>query len=246
MKSHLLAGASVAVIVAAGSANSADLAVPYKAPLAPAPQFSWTGCHIGTSGGLGAGHTQWTDTQPDGNIDGNTASARTANTDMSGAVYGGQIGCDMQVNGNWVIGVGGMMSAADVTGTNQDQFNNPWTLRDRIDWFGSATGRIGWAVNSVLLYTKGGFAFAHNKFEIENSGVTLGTPSSTRIGWTLGSGVEWAFAPSWSVFAETNYYCFGNQTETFNLVPGFINPPTTINTKQTLETLTFGVNYKFF
>jgi opacity protein-like surface antigen len=31
----------------------------------------------------------------------------------------------------------------------------------------SLTGRVGFAVDRVLLYTRGGLAWAHNKFEIE-------------------------------------------------------------------------------
>lgn len=238
----LLATAAVAVV---SSANAADLSPMYRKAPPSAPTFSWTGCHIGTHTGLGAGHTQWTDTQGDGNIDA-SFTTRTAHTDMSGALYGGQLGCDMQLNSNWVIGLEGSISASDITGTNQDQFNAPWTLRNNNDWFGSVTGRLGFAApNNVLLYTRGGVAFAHNNFEIENSGVTLGMPSSTVVGWTIGSGIEWAFAQSWSVFTEANYYSFGNQTQTFNVVPGFINLPTTINTKQQIETLTIGVNFRF-
>jgi outer membrane immunogenic protein len=240
----LLASAAIA---AASAANAADLTPVYhKAPLAAAPTFSWTGCHIGTHTGLGAGHTKWTDPVADGNIDG-LSSTRTANTDMSGALYGGQIGCDMQLSGSWVVGLEGSVSASDITGTNQDQFNSPWTLRNNNDWLASITGRIGFAApNNILLYTKGGVAWAHDNFEIENSGHTLGQPSSWQIGWTLGSGLEWAFASSWSVFVETDYYSFGSQTQTFNESPGFINAPPNVNIKHTIETLMIGVNYRLW
>ena len=68
-KIRFLACTAVAVVVAASSAQAADLAPPLKAPLPPPPVFSWTGCHVGGNLGLGAMHTTWQDTVPDGNID---------------------------------------------------------------------------------------------------------------------------------------------------------------------------------
>jgi len=41
------------------------------------------------------------------------------------------------------------------------------TLRTKNDRMASLTGRVGFAVDRVLLYTRGGLAWAHNKFEIE-------------------------------------------------------------------------------
>jgi outer membrane immunogenic protein len=247
----LLAGVAA---VAAGSAQGADLSRPYvpyaKAPVAPI--FSWTGCYIGTQSGLGAGHAKWTDVDTPGDIDGN-GSFRTANTDMSGSgVFGGQLGCDYQggpwfLGGNWVVGLQGQFSGSTVTGTNQDQFNAPWTLRDKIDWYGSLTGRFGTTITDQwLLYVRGGVAWAHNKLEIENSGQTLGTPSMTNVGWTLSTGIEYAITPAWSLFLETSYYNFGDKNVGF---PGNVvtaNGPFTVKTSQTLETIQVGVSYHFW
>jgi len=245
MKKRLLTGTAIGAVMAVTTAYAADMGIPMKAPMMPAPQFSWTGCHAGVNLGLGNGETRWTDTVPDGNIDGSTTTNRTALTDISGGVGGGQLGCDMQFSGNWVAGIGGLINWSNIASSSQDQFNAPWNLRDQVDWYGSVTGRLGASIDNVLLYGKGGVAFAHNRFAIENSGVSLGTPSDTRVGWTVGAGVEWAFAPHWSVFLEGNYYGFDSKTETFNNVAGFINPPFTINVQPSFETVTFGVNYRF-
>ena len=120
--------------------------------------------------------------------------------------------------------------------------------------FGTVTGRVGYAVpgaSNVLLYFKGGVVFADNRFEIENSGVTLGTPSTTRTGWTVGAGVEWAFAPNWSFFVQGDYYDLGkNATENFTnffaVENAFIAPPFSINTHTTYEDIKLGVNFRFF
>jgi outer membrane immunogenic protein len=250
MTMRLLAGVAVAAIMAGSSAQAADLGPPPARPMfAPPSQFNWSGCYGGGNVGLGAGHVQWTDTQPDGNIDGTPTTARTANNDMSGGVAGGQLGCDLQFGGALLAGIAGSLNWSDITGTNQDQFNFPWTLRDTMNWYATATGRVGIALNNVLLYAKGGAAFAHNNYEIENAGITLGTPSDTRIGWTAGTGIEWAFAPNWSAVIEGNYYGFGAAAETFNnataVALGAILPPNTINVSPSFETLTLGVNYRF-
>jgi outer membrane immunogenic protein len=237
-----LAGAAAIAIPLA--AQAADLAKPVYKGAPPPAYFSWTGCYLGTHSGLALGHTRWTDTVPDGAIDG-AFRGQTAHTDMVGAVYGGQIGCDYQFNGNWVIGVEGSLSGSTLYGATMDEFNNTWGLRSTVNWFGGITGRVGVAVDRVLLYTRGGVAFANNKFEIRNTSILDGTPSTTRTGWVIGSGIELSFAPSWSVFVEADYYNFGNKNVSF---PGDnINPtaPFTVRTPLTIETLKFGVNYRF-
>jgi outer membrane immunogenic protein len=127
--STMFAGAAV---IAAGSAGAADLGTYNKAP-APLPVFSWSGCYVGAQAGLGAGHTKWQDVSTPGDIDGNFAG-NTANTDRSGGLVGGQVGCDYQYGSAWVLGISGMSVGSDITGTNMDQFNATWTLRDR--WIG--------------------------------------------------------------------------------------------------------------
>ena len=141
---------------------------------------------------MATGRGTWQDTAPDGNIDagqGGVITQRTAITDTSGGIYGGQIGCDYQFAASpFVVGLEGTIDGANIEGTNQDAFNFTWTLRNRIDLFGTVTGRVAVpGSNNVLLYFKGGVVFADNRFEIENSGVTLGTPSTTRTGWTVGA-----------------------------------------------------------
>jgi outer membrane immunogenic protein len=242
MKTILLSGFAVAAICVT-SANAADLAYQTKAP-SLAPSFSWTGCHVGAHGGEGTNHTKMRDPVPNGNIDA-TMTGQTSNTDGAGGFFGGQIGCDYQFSGNMVAGFEASAAFANITGTNQDQFNFEWTLRSQNDWFGSATARFGWAVDRVLFYGRGGFAFAHNKFEIENANINLGQPSATRTGWTAGAGVEWAVAQSWSVFAETNHYQFGEKDVRFQgNIPLAGNPPFIVRTKENVEAIKIGVNYR--
>jgi outer membrane immunogenic protein len=244
MKTRFAGGAFIALTMVTTVGHAADMPLRPPPMMAPAPLYNWTACYLGTNSGLGAGHTQWTDTQPDGNIDMIPGLARTANLDMSGAAVGGQIGCDYQFGGNWVVGIAASFDGADISGNAFDEFNTTWALQSKLNWFGTVTGRVGYAVNNVLLYAKGGVVFANDHYEIANTAVVLGDPNPVLTGWTFGAGLEWAFAPCWSVFVETNYYGFSATTQTFDLAPGFIDAPPTINVKPSFETVMLGINYR--
>lgn len=209
----------------------------------------WTGCHVGLNIGGGWGQTQWKDSVVNtalqqGDIDGNNLGG-VATTNMTGGVLGGQIGCDYQFANNWVVGVNGAFSGSTISGDNTDQFNRDWPLHSNVDWYGGVTGRLGYSpVSNLLIYARGGFAFADQRAQVINAGFVIGSGAlPLRTGWTAGGGVEWAFAPNWSVFVEGNYYDFGTQENWFsgNLISG--QPPFGARMKTTLETVTVGVNY---
>jgi outer membrane immunogenic protein len=44
------------------------------------------------------------------------------------------------------------------------------------------------------------------------SGASVGRIQDTRVGWTAGGGLEWLFAPNWSVKTEALYYDLGHVT----------------------------------
>jgi len=46
-------------------------------------------------------------------------------------------------------------------------------------------------------------------------GIASANASSTPSGWTVGGGVEWAFAGNWTAFAEYNYLDFGTPAVNF-------------------------------
>jgi outer membrane immunogenic protein len=73
------------------------------------------------------------------------------------------------------------------------QFSNPW--------FGTARGRAGTAVNSVLLFGTAGLAYG------EVTGSTSGNMSESHssLGWATGLGAE-SFAQHWSTKAEWLYF----------------------------------------
>ena len=66
--------------------------------------------------------------------------------------------------------------------------------------------------------------------------------SETRVGWTVGAGVEWAVWENWSVKLEYYYLDFGSRTVTFNDPQlGAAN----ISVSQRISEVKLGVNYRF-
>ena len=76
------------------------------------------------------------------------------------------------------------------------------------------TGRVGYAWDRFLRYVKGVVAWEGDDHSYTD-GVTTGTVSATRNGWTIGVGGEYAFTNFLSGFVEYNYYDFGSRDLTF-------------------------------
>ena len=97
----------------------------------------------------------------------------------------------------------------------------------RTDDIASITGRVGYAWDKVLVYGKGGAAYAHDKYSSNNAGAINNAVfgcggaappdcavagSADRWGWTAGIGLEWAFATNWSAMIEYDHYGFDTKT----------------------------------
>ena len=244
MKRILLATVAVAALGSA-SALAADLPQRpvYKAPMmAPAPVATWTGCYIG--GNIGGAF---------GRADASTVGGEVSG-DGSGFAGGGQVGCDYEFGGGFVIGARNMFdwSSNSKSGTFPvTAFGGlPATVDFKNQWFDTLTARIGYAVQpNWLLYLQGGGAWAHTTTSVTvASGGALfgGQTSNTRTGWTIGGGVEWMFAPHWSAFLEGNYMDFGSKSGTVVTAAGTCALGCSFSAKATEATALVGVNYRFF
>src|SRR6266542_5091555 len=245
MKKILLAGVAGVALLAGAPAHAADLGrpPPYRPPppvVVPVPIFSWTGCYIGghIGGGLASKTVSASEIAPGISFTGHTI----------GFLGGGQVGCNYQFAPNWVIGIEGDGSAADIKGeVTATVLTITGTAHAKTDWIASATGRIGWAWDRWLLYAKGGAAWAGDKYSLfipvfpEQE-----TASETRKGWTVGGGIEWAFWNNWSVKGEYNYYDFG--TSSVTLVGTFAGAPIQVpgvEIRQRISVGKLGINYRF-
>ncbi|HTV35948.1 MAG TPA: outer membrane beta-barrel protein [Xanthobacteraceae bacterium] len=218
------------------AAKAAEL--PMKAPPAPPPPpaFSWTGCYIGgdVGGAWASGHL--TDT-----LDG-----MNFGTSHSGVIGGPEVGCNYQT-GPIVWGIEGNFDWTSIQATGSGFFvPGVGTLQGtaNTDWIADVTGRIGWAAwNQVLLYFKGGGAWVRNTVTVTN--LTTGASVSgenTNSGWLLGGGIEWAFAPQWSVKFEYDYIGLSNWNMNNNTV---MLAGDTFQLSRNIQEAKVGLNWRF-
>jgi opacity protein-like surface antigen len=243
MRTILLAGAALSVLTA--SAFAADLGAPPLAYIPPPPPFTWTSCYGGLRAGGGIGKSDLTDTA--GIVSG-TSGFSAADLNLSGWMAGGQLGCDYQFAPNWVVGIEGAVTGGDIGATATIAVpgvapGDTATYKETTDFLMSATARVGYAWDHWMLYAKGGFAGAGNKystFDVLQNYNFQGTEN--RIGWTAGAGVEWAVWEDFSVRLEYDYFGFGTQNVTFidSTISGVTGP---VNIKQNIQLITLGVNF---
>ena len=235
----MLTAAAVIHLTASQSARPADIAPRVYAPApayVPLVQYRWTGCYVG--GNIGGA---WS------NVDLSGASGANFSATKSGFAGGGQIGCDYNWNGTlWVVGIRNMLDATSLSNrTNISAVPFTGAVDSSTHWFDTLTARGGYLVQSnVLLYAQGGAAWTNTNITfLTGSGAQVGEASNDRTGWTVGAGVEWMFAPQWSLFAEYNFMGFGTQSATLTGCGGtcVVNANANANVQNVLA----GVNYKF-
>jgi len=229
-----------------GAASAADMAVKAARPMPPpVVVYNWTGCYIG--GNVGGGWAKQDQARIDQiGVVGPAPAIYGTETD-SAFVGGGQIGCDYQFAGNWVVGVQGQFDWGNIRGSHILPAFPTFTMFDKTSFIGTATARVGYLfAPQVLAYVKGGAAWTTNSdvLLLPTGGVSE-SANWTRTGWTVGGGVEWMFAPGWSVFGEYNYMDFGTNSVTFTAAPGLLPVGEHINIAQKAQTALVGVNYKF-
>ncbi|HEV2571834.1 outer membrane protein [Methylocella sp. CPCC 101449] len=216
---HLLLGSVAAFALVAGAAQAADLprrAAP-PAPIYVAPIFTWTGFYVGAQIGGGWGRSE----------------IGAISYNANGVVGGLHAGYNMQF-GSIVAGVEGDIEATSLKGSTA--FPGV-LLKTRAPWQGSVRARVGVAFDRALIYATGGVAIAQLKHDIIIPPFAFGT-STTRAGWTVGAGVEYAINNNWSVRAEYRYTDYGRYNTAFF-------PLGTANTRFKENAVRVGLSYRF-
>jgi outer membrane immunogenic protein len=250
MKKFLLGTVGVVALGMAAPASAADLAArPYtKAPPMVAAIYDWSGFYIGANGGWGTSRKCW-DINNDLGIAVSPAF-REGCHDATGGVAGGQIGYRWQSSA-WVFGLEAQGDWADLRGSNASLFLGPVdvgiaaTNRSKIDAFGLFTGQVGYAWNNVLWYVKGGAAVTDDKYNgfATATGITFDRAKETRWGGTVGTGLEYGFAPNWSAAVEYDHLFMGNRNVNLTALDGTFSR--TDNIRQNVDLVTVRVNYRW-
>ncbi|HEY6026126.1 MAG TPA: outer membrane protein [Pseudolabrys sp.] len=221
----LLAMAGLMAAAWAAPSLGADLPRPaYKAPVYVAPGFSWTGFYVGINGGYGWAKSSWSSAVTSGDVS------------PKGWLIGGTLGYNMQT-GNFVWGLEGDIDLSTIKGSTSGGTGVCATpgCESRNRWFGTARGRIGYAFDRWLPYLTGGAAFGDVKMS-PNTGLS---ETKTKIGWTAGAGIEWAFMTNWSTKIEYLYADLGKST----CSAASCGVDTDVTWKANIVRL--GVNYRF-
>lgn len=225
------AGAVAAAFALSGTAFAADMPAPEPSPQpapapAPAPAFyDWTGVYGGITGGYAWGDYDVTD--PD---------FGSRSFDGDGALLGGTIGSNWQVN-NWVFGLEGDLSWADMSGSTNFAPDDPDVhMSADNDWLGTIRGRVGFALDEVLIYGTAGAAFtkANIDMSIDNA---VHSDSNTHTGWTAGGGIEAALTEAVSAKVEYLYADFGSEN--------FMLHDEVVSADYDAHIVRAGLNYRF-
>ena len=216
--------ATVATLGLSGAALAADLPARYTAPPpVMAPIFTWTGFYLGVNSGYA-----WQSSSASC-VDGTEYCANgigplydnvALGAKPHGAIYGGQLGYNWQLNSGFVLGVeadlSGFFQMSD-TSTHIESSDYFHTSRTKYDMLGTVRGRLGYAWGPALLYVTGGFAWANVKddfteYNTDSSVYGVANGSNNASGWTVGGGMEYMFAPRWSLKTEYMYTSLGSHT----------------------------------
>lgn len=225
MKRVVLAAIAAFAFAAGTNASlAADLGrrpmeMPVKAPPMYSPAYNWSGFYLGVNGGGGWGSSNW-DTVP-------------GSFDLSGAMIGGTAGYNYQF-GQTVVGLEGDIDWSNIRGSSTA--GCALGCETRNNWLGTVRARAGYAWDRFLPYVTGGVAFG---------GVEANTPgfagaSDTRVGWTVGGGVEYAITNNVSAKAEYLYVDLGSFNCGLNC-----GVAATDNVSFTSHVVRGGLNWKF-
>jgi opacity protein-like surface antigen len=234
MNKYLLSAVCMAACVGVGQA--ADL--PMKAPIYAPAGYSWSGFYLGAHVGAAAN-------------DLNASVFDTLGAGLglggvpSGFVFGVEGGWDAQIAQYLVFGVYAEQDFANLSTTAAGALSGvPVTLQNATNYFGSAGARFGVLVTpQVLAYGKAGFGWGGAKPNF-SALTSVQAVSDTSVGWAAGGGLEWGFAPHWSLKAEYMHYQLGDVQLSLTL-PGGGAPTFTNTTHYAIDKGVVGLSYRF-
>jgi outer membrane immunogenic protein len=271
MKRELIAGFALGLL-AAVPAMAADMkAAPVftKAPMMPV--HSWTGAYVGVNAGYGWGDSEASTTTLNPPVQyfalssvPAIAAAGAQTVKPNGFTGGGQIGYNWQASSNVVLGLEADFEYFGLKGSTTSGAVYPccaptaFTINQNVstDWLATFRARLGYLVTpSTLVYVTGGGAVTDVKgtftFTDTFAAATESASfNSTKLGWTVGGGVEWTLWSGWSAKAEYLFVSFPSASVTSNNL--IINNGTLARPLQTFthsadldaSIARFGINYK--
>jgi outer membrane immunogenic protein len=234
------------VLTAGVSAVSAADLRPAPVKALPMVQsiYNWTGFYLGVNVGGG-----WSNANMDFSTAGFPSFAGVDNH-MAGVIAGGQAGYNWQ-SGSMVFGIeadfqySGMKGGISAPCPPGICAGLAASFDQKMPWFGTARGRVGYASMGWLIYATGGYAYTRLESNAFASAGGLAVDirrDENRHGWTAGGGIEVAFAGNWTAKVEYLFMDFGKHNGSWSLT-GL--PTITDSTRLQSNIVRAGVNYRF-
>jgi outer membrane immunogenic protein len=248
-------------------AMAADMGVPFVAP-PPIPVVPWTGFYGGINFGWAASNNALGSIGTDTGVAGlgSMVAARVIPGTMRG-IHGGfiggtQLGFDWQFCPTWVAGIetdfdwlanSDAISVFPFLGTAAFPTLTTTFVRG-LDALGTVRARIGWLwTPTMLAYATGGLAYGETRLgttflcpSCAPPAAVSATSSGIATGWTVGAGLEWQFAPGWSVKGEYLWVDLGSRSESINYPYAAFNSTLTSSVHQRDGLARVGLNYRFW
>jgi outer membrane immunogenic protein len=152
---------------------------------------------------------------------------------------GGSLGANYQWN-TLVLGVEGNFDWTRIKGSGIDSLGD--AIGTETQWTSTVAGRVGAAFNRLLIYGKGGAAFARDRSTFTDLAGNSAASAFTRTGWIAGVGLEYGITQSWSAKIEYDYLSFGSRPLNFTTAT-----PTAYASSATLnaQEIKAGINFRF-
>ncbi|MEZ5817592.1 MAG: porin family protein [Hyphomicrobiaceae bacterium] len=163
----------------------------------------WQGFYLGLSAGYGFGDsTHFYD---------RGGNHGTASTQPSGFMGSATAGYNWRTGPSMVFGVEGDLGLMNVSAEDKVVFDGHIYKTNLGPMWGTVRARLGMLLSErALVYATGGGAMMQvDEVVVGNTPGETATNSSTRSGWVLGVGAEYAFTQSTSLKAEYLYMDFG-------------------------------------
>lgn len=214
---------------------------PAAAPMPPA-MYDWTGIYVGGHVGVGLTEDQFSQSQTTANTVNLVGSTHIS---TAGVIGGAQLGLNYQI-ASWVVGAEASFTASAIDGSSASSITNGGGATQEQStsepqWIAAATGRLGYAFNTVLVYAKGGGAFMHVEYTQDllsgQSVAATQTLTDNRSGFTVGAGIEYGMTENLSAKLEYDFYDFGSTNYAFTQTP--------VSVSSQLHAITVGLNYRF-
>lgn len=211
MRRQLLATVSGLALTGAASAADLPARMPVKVMPAPAIVQLWAGPYIGINGGA-IWHRQESDTFA---ASGTVPYALDQRVSATGGLVGGQVGYNWQSQ-NVVFGLEADLDWVGVSKSQIVQAASSLTFTTKLNWLSTVRARVGLAAGQTLLFATGGLAIGgvKDKWRFSSTPVLAVESNETRVGWTVGGGIEHLISnPHVTVKAEALYVDLGKRSQ---------------------------------